>query len=92
MSLFIYRNGALIGKDSFIAEIFDNEIETAANLIYQYYKVNIVPEKISIFSNELYEIINELFENKVVLQKNGKYIDILNRLILNAEKSLQEYF
>ena len=38
ISLFVYRDGALLGKDSFIYEIFESSVETVANLIFQYYQ------------------------------------------------------
>jgi excinuclease ABC subunit C len=91
LSLFVYRNGALIGKDSFIYEIFDDPIDTAADLIFQYYQKNIVPKNIVVFNETLNEKLCKYYEN-VFIGKSKTYLDILNRILLNCEKSIQDYF
>lgn len=91
LSLFVYRNGALLGRDSFIYEIFDDSIETAADLIYQYYQKNIIPKNIIVFNEELKEKLCKIYEN-VSIGKSKTYLDVLNRILINCEKSIQDYF
>lgn len=91
MSLFVYRNGALLGKDSFIFEVFENDIENVSEIIFQYYQKNIAPKKIVVFNEELQEKLSNVFEN-VVIGKTKSYLDILNRILINCEKYMQDYF
>lgn len=91
LSIFIYRNGVLMGKDSFIYEVFESEIDTVVSLIYQYYQIALKPDKIVVFNDLIKEKIDETFDN-VVLGKSKTYLDILNRIIINCDKSIQDYF
>ena len=91
LSMFVYRSGALLGKDVFIYEIFDNAVETAADLIFQYYQKNIIPKNIIVFNDELKDRLCKCYEN-VSIGKTKTYLDILNRILLNCDKSIQDYF
>ena len=90
LSLFVYRSGALIGKDSFIYEVFEDPIETAADIIFQYYQKNIIPKKIVVYNEELVKKLNNCYEN-VTFGKSKTYLDILNRILLNCDKTIQDY-
>lgn len=91
INLFIYRNGALIGKESFIEEIFGSEIDVITNIIFQYYEQNIKPVKIIVFSKELKDELSKLYDN-VLIKKDGKYSQILNTMIKNMNKNIEDYY
>lgn len=91
LSVFIYRNGALLGKNSFIYEIFEDATTTSSDLIFQYYQKNIVPKNIIVFNEDLKEKLCKYYEN-VSIGKSKTYLDILNRILINCDKSIQDYF
>lgn len=94
LSLLIYRDGTLLGKDVIISEIFDeeNEVETVNNLIFQYYENRDLPEEIIVYNEEIFDALKEVYPNKIRLSQKGKLYEILNILIKNASKSLDDYF
>lgn len=91
LSIFVYRKGALLGKDSFVFEVFENEIENVSEIIFQYYQRNLLPGKIVVFNDELHEKLSEVYNN-VVIGKTKTYLEILNRIVMNSEKFIQDYF
>ncbi|MEG2341977.1 MAG: excinuclease ABC subunit UvrC [Bacilli bacterium] len=92
ITLFIYRCGMLLGKDNFMIEMFENEIESVANIIVQYYENKIVPEEIVLFNDDLANELRPLYGKKIKFVQNGKLSDVLPKLIDNSQKYLDEYF
>lgn len=92
VSIFIYRNGMLLGKDQFISEIFENEVQTASDLILQFYVNNIPPNEIYVFSKDVANNLEGYLNCKVIVPTKGKNYDVLNKLLLNTNKSLEKYF
>lgn len=92
LTLFIYRSGMLIGKDNFIIDLFDNEIDSLSDLIIQYYDGKEIPDGIAVFNKDLYENLEPIFKNKISFVQSGKMFNVLPKLIENSQKALDEYF
>lgn len=92
VSLFIYRNGMLLGKDQFVSEIFEDEIQTVSDIILQFYINNVLPNEIYVFSNDVAKNLEGYLNAKILVPTKGKNYDVLNKLLLNANKSLEKYF
>lgn len=92
VSLFIYRNGMLLGKDQFVSEIFEDEIQTVSDIILQFYINNVLPNEIYVFSNDVAKNLEGYLNVKILVPTKGKNYDVLNKLLLNANKSLEKYF
>lgn len=91
LSLFIYRNGLLLGKDNFILEYYLSELETLSSIINQYYESKITKVGINIFNKALFDELYPLYKEDIKLIQSGKEHDILNVLLINAQKELDEY-
>ncbi len=92
INILIYRKGLLINKKEFNLEIIEEPLDFILSILYQYYLSIPLPNEI-IVSNEY--IKNELENNintKIILTKNGKYLDIINNSIMNAKENLSNYF
>lgn len=92
IALFVYRNGVLLGKDVIISELFGNETECVSGLIYQFYEGKILPKKIIVYSKELYDSLLPAYDKHLSYVTKGKFFPILNNLISNASKTLDDYF
>ena len=92
LSLLIYRNGVLLGKDVLINEIFDNEVDTVTDLIYQYYDKRDLPKEIIVYNKDLFDNLSPIYGKSIKFIQKGKLYNVLNTLIKNSTKALNDYF
>lgn len=93
LSLLTYRNGLLLGKDNFVVEQFEEDIdEQLINLILHYYRNHSLPKEIIANIDGLKESVEEIYNVKVVSITKGKFLDILQIASTNAKVELDNHF
>ena len=92
LSIFIYREGILIGKRNFTYELVGETIEFVSNLICQYYLYNKLPDEIVIGNKEVSEKISSILEVKTIVPTKGKLFELLTLAKVNSKEDLDEHF
>lgn len=92
LAILTYRNGLLLGKESYIVEEFGDNIEQISDLIFQYYESHSLPKEILMNIEGVSEILSSLLETKFVSVTKGKLIELIEMANLNAVQSLDSHF
>ena len=92
LAILTYRNGLLLGKESYIVEEFGDNIEQISDLIFQYYESHSLPKEILMNIEGVSEILSPMLEAKFVSVTKGKLIELIEMANLNAVQSLDSHF
>lgn len=92
LSLLTYRNGLLLGKDSFVLEEFGQIDEQISELIMQYYQRHELPKEIVVRSNEVKDNLEQFYDSKIISPVQGQLFEICEIARLNAVQTLDNYF
>lgn len=92
MSVLMFRNGLLLGKDAFVVELFGEPLDLFENLISQFYEKHPLPREVIINSEEVVNNLSQLYETNFISASRGKYLDLVEKAKLNANNALDEYF
>lgn len=92
LTILTYRNGLLLGKESYIVEEFGDNKEQIADLIYQYYDSHSLPKEIVMNIEGVSEILDGNLDTKFVSVTKGKLIELIEMANLNAVQSLDSHF
>lgn len=92
LAILTYRNGLLLGKESYIVEEFGDNNEQIVDLIYQYYQSHSLPKEILINIDIVCEQLNELIDAKIISVSKGKLLELIEMANLNAIQSLDSHF
>ena len=92
IAILTYRNGLLLGKNVFVVEIFSSIEETMTDILEQYYLSRETPKYLATGLENLKETIEEEFDIKVIIPKEGQIKDIVSIAELNAKNGLDEHF
>lgn len=92
LTILTYRNGLLLGKESYIVEEFGDNKEQIADLIYQYYDSHSLPKEIVMNIEGVSEILEGNLDTKFVSVTKGKLIELIEMANLNAVQSLDSHF
>ena len=93
LALIIFRNGLLLGKHTWVVELFDDIEEQVCELIMQYYIKHPTPTEVIINNESIKDNLNEMLEDtNVVSVTKGKLNDLVLTAIDNANNALDEYF
>lgn len=91
-AVFIYRNGALIGKESSVFEQVGDIKECFESYITSYYLKHIKPKEIVVPSYLDRILLSEVLEIKVIDAKVGTKKQILDMVGQNAIKTMEDEF
>ena len=92
INILFYRNGLLIGKKEFNLEIIDDPLDFILSILFQYYLSTPLPNEIILTNEYIKNELEKYLDTKIVLAKNGKYLEIINNSILNAKENLSNFF
>ncbi len=93
IALMLYRNGILLGKDSFIVELFGDENEQVIELILSYYQSHPLPEQILANIANLKENFESIYDfSKVISISKGKQLELIEIANMNAKQALDNHF
>ena len=91
LSLLSYRNGMLLGKNSYVVESFFDPEEQSLSLLELYYSTHEPPKELVSRIKGLEELEEEL-PLKVIIPKEGRFLDMLSLAELNAKSALDAHF
>ena len=92
LALLTYRNGQLLGKNTFIVEQFGDINEQVIDMILHYYQSHSLPKEIVANIDNLKENVNEIYNVDVISISKGKLLDILQIAAANAKQELDNHF
>ncbi|MGM9873517.1 MAG: excinuclease ABC subunit UvrC [Bacilli bacterium] len=92
LAVLTYRNGILLGKNTFVVEEFLSNEEQVADLINQYYLSHELPDEIIINSDEIISSLSNILDTKIISITKGKLLDMVTSAKENANNALDEYF
>ncbi|HBM70920.1 MAG TPA: excinuclease ABC subunit C [Firmicutes bacterium] len=92
VAILTYRNGLLLGKNIFVVETFSSLEETVLSVLEQYYLTRETPKYLATGALFLKQSLEDEFDMKVLLPKEGQIKDIVSIAELNAKNGLDEHF
>ena len=92
LSILTYRNGNLLGKNSFVIEEEEDVVEQEISLLYQYYENHDLPKEIILADEEVKNRLQDVFTCKINVPKKGSKKDLLLIALENAKNAIDEHF
>lgn len=92
LAILTYRNGLLLGKESYIVEEFGDNVEQISDLIFQYYETHSLPKEILMNIDGVTDTLSNSLDTKFVSVTKGKLIELIEMANLNAVQSLDSHF
>lgn len=92
LTIFLYRNGMLLGKQNHIVEQFDNLENQVSDLILQFYQRCPLPKEIVINNNDIIDILKDYLDIDLISVSKGKLYELVVLAKENADNALDEHF
>ncbi len=93
LTILTYRNGILLGKDSYIVEEFGEQNEQITELILHYYQNHDLPDEILINIPSIKDEINKIYEDvDIKSASKGQLLDLIEMAMVNAKNALDSHF
>ncbi|MFA5480916.1 MAG: excinuclease ABC subunit UvrC, partial [Bacilli bacterium] len=92
LALLTFRNGLLLGKETFVVEQFGEDLDLVGDLILQYYQTHSLPQEIVANIAGLKERISDIYDIDVIYKGRGALHDLVEMATINARQSLDEHF
>ncbi len=88
----LYRKGVLLGKNSYVEELIDDQNELIEDLIVQFYRKHEKPKELIVPDKKMTELLSDALQVKVLSPNRGKKRDLLSLALENAKQSLDTHF
>ncbi len=93
LTILTYRNGILLGKDSYIVEEFGQLSEQISELILHYYQNHDLPKEILINIPNIASEITSIYEDVSVKNASkGQPLELIELAMINAKNALDSHF
>ena len=93
LTILTYRNGILLGKDSFIVEEFGDFNEQVSELILHYYQNHDLPKEILINIPLVKEEITSIYDDvEVKNATKGQLLELVEMAMVNSKNALDSHF
>ena len=92
LAVFVFRQGILLGKGSYVVEAFDDQDEQLLNLIAQYYRSKPLPQEVVLNHRSLLEKLKETMDLRLVFAEKGRLFELMKGVQENAIKTLDDHF
>ena len=92
LAVFVFRQGVLLGKGSYVVEAFDDRDEQLHSLIAQYYRSKPIPQELVLNHRELLERLKSTMDIKFVFAEKGKLFELMKNVQENAIQTLDDHF
>ena len=92
LAVFVFRQGVLLGKGSYIVEAFGELEEQLLQLIGQYYRQKSIPEEIIINNQFLVKALQNQLEIPTHFVEKGRLFELMNLVQENAIQTLDDHF
>ena len=91
LSVIVYRDGMVLGKNSFVVERFDELGEQVQDLILQYYQKHTTPVEIVINDENVIALLSDYLDSRIESVTRGHRFELVSMAIENAQNALDEY-
>ena len=92
LAVFVFRQGILIGKGSYVVEAFDDRDEQLLNLLAQYYRSKPLPQELVLNHRALLEKLKETMDLRLVFAEKGRLFELMKGVQENAIQTLDDHF
>jgi excinuclease ABC subunit C len=92
LAVFVFRQGLLLGKGTYVVEAFDDRDDQLLNLIAQYYRSKPLPHELVLNHRELLTKLDGLLDTKLVFAEKGKLFELMKGVQENAIQTLDDHF
>ncbi len=92
LSIMTYRNGNLLGKNSFVIEEEEDVIEQEISLLYQYYQTHDMPKSLILADKDVKIRLDDILDLKIIVPSRGQKKDLLLIALENAKNAIDEHF
>ena len=92
LAVFVFRQGILLGKGSYVVEAFDDRDEQLLNLIAQYYRSKPLPQELVLNHRALLEKLKETMDLRLVFAEKGRLFELMKGVQENAIQTLDDHF
>jgi len=92
LAVFVFRNGILLGKGSYIVEAFGELEEQLLQLIAQYYRQKPLPEEIIVNNSYLVNALQNQLDIPTHFVEKGRLFELMNLVQENAIQTLDDHF
>ena len=92
LAVFVFRQGILLGKGSYVVEAFDDRDEQLLNLIAQYYRSKPMPQELVLNHRALLEKLKETMDLRLVFVEKGRLFELMKGVQENAIQTLDDHF
>jgi excinuclease ABC subunit C len=92
LAVFVFRQGILLGKGSYVVEAFDDQDEQLLNLIAQYYRSKPLPQEVVLNHRSLLEKLKETMDLRLVFAEKGRLFELMKGVQENAIQTLDDHF
>lgn len=92
LSVIVYRDGMVLGKNSFVVERFDELGEQVQDLILQYYQKHTTPVEIVINDENVIALLNDYLDSRIESVTRGHRFELVSMALENAQNALDEYY
>jgi excinuclease ABC subunit C len=92
LAVFVFRQGILLGKGSYVVESFDDRDEQLLNLVAQYYRSKPLPQEIVLNHRSLLEKLKETMDLRLVFAEKGRLFELMKSVQENAIQTLDDHF
>jgi excinuclease ABC subunit C len=92
LAVFVFRQGILLGKGSYVVEAFDDRDEQLLNLLAQYYRSKSLPQELVLNHRALLEKLKETMDLRLVFAEKGRLFELMKGVQENAIQTLDDHF
>jgi excinuclease ABC subunit C len=92
LAVFVFRQGVLLGKGSYVVEAFDDRDDQLLNLIAQYYRSKPLPRELVLNHRDLLLKLEGLLDTQLVFAEKGKLYELMKGVQENAIQTLDDHF
>lgn len=92
LSVIVYRDGMVLGKNSFVVERFDELGEQVQDLILQYYQKHTTPVEIVINDENVIALLSDYLDSRIESVTRGHRFELVSMALENAQNALDEYY
>ena len=92
LSVMLYRQGKLLGKEFYVVPSFDSEEDLISNLILQYYENKIVPKQILIGNAAVANALKLVLDATIIVPSRGKNLSLIKNAQTNTFDDLNAHF
>jgi len=92
LAVFVFRQGILLGKGSYVVEAFDDRDEQLLNLLAQYYRSKPLPQELVLNHRALLDKLKETMDLRLVFAEKGRLFELMKGVQENAIQTLDDHF